>query len=99
MFVLVLGSWALEEKGSDRERCDSVCAWHMIRAETWWKGLDVGLVGRNPCLGRSAQPGIQGFRHKVIQEPGGVRGVVSSLGHESAGVQRRDGEVGRRGSR
>lgn len=39
MFVLVLGSWALEEKGSDRQRCDLVCAWHVMGAETWWKGL------------------------------------------------------------
>ena len=39
MFVLVRGSWALEEKGSDRERCDLVCAWHVMGAEMWLKGL------------------------------------------------------------
>lgn len=42
-----------------------------------------------------ARLGVQGFRHKVIWEPGGVRGDLYSLARESAGVQKRHGEEGR----
>lgn len=59
--------------------------------------MDVSTLGHDPCLGKSAWLGVQGFRQKVIREPGGVRGDLSSLDRESAGVQRRGGEAGRRG--